>query len=418
MRIHVIGLGVSERCQLLPAAEAALLSADRVLGSPRQWQAVAHLFAGAGAEQRFVPLPALAQLPGLLDGLDVDELAVLASGDPLFFGIGRWLSRHQDRQSLFFYPAISSIQAACHALHLSLQDVDVVSLHGRPPLAIRRWLRHQRTLVVLTDANSGPGFLAAECELAGFGQSTIHVCERLGYPNQQIRRFTVAELKQPPTIDPLHVVVIETAGEGGRYPEAPGIPDEAFITGAAPGQGMITKREVRLLVLSLLQPRRGDVVWDLGAGCGGIAVELALAQPGADIHAVEQTAERFGFLEQNRERFGVVENLHLHRARASTVLAGLPDPQRVFIGGSDGELEHLLEQAWQRLGVDGVCVCTAVTESTGEVLAAFAAAQPDCQLAGSEVGVRRRAGTADVPWTRKLPVTVYQLRKTRKHHDS
>lgn len=419
MRVHVVGLGVAQRCSLLPDAERALLKADRVLGSTRQWQTVAHLFAADAGEQRFIELPPLAQLPELLRNLKVQELAVLASGDPLYFGIGRWLSRHHAADRLFFYPAVSSIQAACHALHLSMQDVDVVSLHGRNALAIRRWLRHNRTLVVLTDNSSGPALLAQECSRGGFERSTIRVCERLGYQDQRIRQFTVQELQQAADFDPLHIVVIDTAGEGGVYPESPGIPDEAFLTGSAPGQGMISKREVRLLVLSLLQPRRGDVVWDLGAGCGGIAVELALVQAAANVYAIEQSQQRFDYLQHNRDRFGVVDNLHPQCARASRVLAHLPDPQRVFIGGSDGELEHLLEESWNRLAVDGACVCTAVTENTQLIVEAFARSKPDCQLAASEIAVRRRASaTADAQWMKKLPVAVYQLKKTRKQHDS
>ena len=226
------------------------------------------------------------------------------------------MSCHHRADELFFYPAVSSIQAACHALRLSQQDVDVISLHGRNKLTIRRWLRQHRTLLVLTDAASGPDFLAQECQRAGFERSTLRVCERLGYDDQRIRQFSVAQLQAAPAFDPLHVVVIDIAGKGGVYPESPGIPDEALSPTRRRARGMITKREVRLLALSLLQPRRGDVVWDLGAGCGGIAVELALAQPTADVYAIEQSPQRWQCLRQNRDHFGVVDNLRLQCGRA------------------------------------------------------------------------------------------------------
>lgn len=413
MRIHVIGLGAAQRATLLPDAERALLAADRVLGSTRQWQTVAHLFAEDGARERFIELPPLGQLDALLQGLEVQSLAVLASGDPLYYGIGSWFSRHYVADALAFYPAVSSIQAACHALQLPLQGVDVVSLHGRKRLAIRRWLRANRTLLVLTDTASGPAFLASECARANFEESRIHVCERLGYNDQRVRQFSVQALQQAPDFDPLTVVVLETAGQGGVYPEAAGIPDEDYITGAEPGRSMITKREVRLVVLSLLQPRREEVIWDLGAGCGGIAVELALAERQASVYAVEQSAERSGYLEQNRDHFGVVDNLHIDCGRASAALAQLPDPDKVFIGGSDGELEVLLRESWRRLPPQGACVCTAVTDSTRQSVEDFAARQADCQLEGSEVAVRRRKG-ADAQWVSKLPVTVYHMTKTQE----
>jgi len=172
--------------------------------------------------------------------------------------------------------------------------------------------------------------------------------------------------------DPLHITVIKTSGGGGVLPEFPGIPDGRYITEGESGKGMITKREVRLAIVSLMQPGNDDVIWDVGAGCGGVAVELAYWNERVQVHAVEHNASRLACLEANRDRFGVVSNLHIVEGRAPQVLKALPPANKVFIGGSDGELENLLKKVWQQLPNNGVLVASAVTENTKQHLIAFA----------------------------------------------
>ena len=163
VNIHIIGLGVAAPAQLDAAALIALQRSGAVIGSERQLQTLAAVLT---PEQQQYPLPKLSQLPALIEKVgtqpNFSSVAILASGDPLYFGIGRWFSQNFSRQALHFYPAVSSIQAACHALGLSLQDVDVISLHGRDKVTIRRRLQAGRTLVMLTDKNSQPQKLAQE----------------------------------------------------------------------------------------------------------------------------------------------------------------------------------------------------------------------------------------------------------------
>ena len=409
--IHIIGLGVAEKASLDADATAVLAKADLVIAHPRQLATVAHLPRAEHCQS--MALPKLSQLQDLLAPYADKTVVVLASGDPLYFGIGRWFRQHYALQQLCFYPAVSSLQAACHRLGLALQDVTVVSLHGRSVKTLARYLRQQRRLLILTDQHSQPRVLAQACYDAGFDQSVISVCENLGYQDERVRQFQLAQLLDHDyTFMPLHVSFVEVLGPGGVLPEAAGIDDAAFITGAEPGKGMISKREVRLASLAYMQPAAADVIWDIGAGCGGVAVELALSQPRASIYAVEQHPERLQYLAANQEKFGVVDNLHIIAGRAPEVLPQLPMPNKVFIGGSDGELANLLNTLWSLLPPHGLIVATAVLESTQQCLQHFAQQLSEQQVQSLELSIKRGLLKDDqLRYQAKLPVAIFQFTK-------
>lgn len=417
-RIHIIGLGVSATARLRPEAVAALAEADWVLGSERQLNVVEPVLTG----QRTRLLPALADLAGWIDEQDrkgTRTIAVLASGDPLYYGIGGWFSRHFAGDRLSFYPAVSSLQAACHAMGVSLQDVEVLSLHGRPLAKIRTRLKRNARLLILTDKHSMPPVLARECLDAGFGESTLTVCEALGYPHQAIRTFSalaLAESREP--FDPLHVTLVQVRGQGGVLPEFPGIPDQHFVTDGTGGQGMLTKRETRLAILSLLQPGNDEVIWDIGAGCGSVAVELAYWRPASRVFAIEHHEERLVCLEANRQRFGVVSNLEVVAGRAPAALANLPAPDKVFIGGSGGEMPELLRLAWQRLPDHGVLVVSAVMETTKHQVLAFAQEHQELELETLQIAVSKGAQLAGQRVYRpSLPVTLFRFTQHTPTHN-
>ena len=378
-KIHIIGLGVAEHAVLSCAAQEALLSCDVIMGSERQLQSVAHLLVAnkstPNGHRVHMLLPKLSTLKACFDELKGKQICVLASGDPLFYGIGRWFSREFTADSLtsentskelVFHPAISSIQAACHKQGMSLQDVEVLSLHGRPLEKIRTKLTANTQLLILTDKHSHPVALAQECVAAGFAASRLTVCENLGYASEKIQTYAVDDLLASTDVSfsDLNIVIIDVKGLGKFLPVFPGIPDEHYITGAEPGKGMISKREVRLMILSYLQVGNDDVVWDIGAGCGGVAIELAYWNERARVHAIECNSERAGYLALNSARFGVGSNLHIHEGRAPVCFIDCPAPNKVFIGGSDGVLDVLLRDVWQRLPVHGVLVVSSVVEKS------------------------------------------------------
>ena len=442
IELHIIGLGVAEQAELSVEAARALQSAELVFGSTRQLKTVQRFLVGT---QQQAELPRLSELKEqLLSIIGSNEkgdtkssvknkrtssIAVLASGDPLYYGIGRWFcnqfpagcNKNGDKESgqsqLFFYPAVSSLQAACHRLGVSLQDVEVLSLHGRPLAKLRTRLRQDQALLILTDKLSCPQALAAQCIECGYESATFTICENLGYPEEKISHYEASELLNLLTdFDPLHVTLIKPGSNQGFLPEFPGIADKHFITDSKDaGRGMITKREVRLSILSLMRVAKGDTVWDIGAGCGGVSVEMAYWNPDSVIYAVEHHEDRLRCLEENRQRFGVVSNLHIVPGRAPQALNEQPLPNKVFIGGSDGELPILLTKVWELLPEGGVLVASAVTENTKQHLFNFwrqRADADDCKAETLQLAVSRGDTLAgQLMYRSSLPVNLYQFVK-------
>lgn len=424
--LHVIGLGVSEQAQLSDEARQALRNCAAVIGSPRQLETLEHI---VKTEQKQHLLPPMTELAELLETYTQSDVCLLASGDPLYYGIGRWLLKRYPQSKLRFYPAVSSIQAVCHALGLALQDVHVVSLHGRPIATLRRHLGKHALMLCLTDAHSTPQALAQICCDTGYAKSRLWLCERMGYSNQQIREFEVIDvLQQTLEVDPLNICVLEikagltdqqhgkteSATNAPYLSSAPGIADEHFVTDVDVGKGLLTKREVRMAILGLLPTHPKGVFWDIGAGCGGVTVEWALLQQQSQVYGIEHHAQRLSCLKANRQRFGVVDNLTVIGQRAPDCLADLPHPDAVFIGGSDGELEALLALCWQRLTGGGVLVASAVTETSKATLLQFidSLMLPDTCVETLQIAVSKGSKLAG-QWVYrpKLPVTLFRLSK-------
>jgi precorrin-6Y C5,15-methyltransferase (decarboxylating) len=403
--LQVIGLGIEPGGTLSTAARTALDQANVVFGSVRQLAA----FPALRGEPRPYPSP-LEDLWPQLEALAGRSIALLASGDPLFYGIGATLLRWLSPRHLVFHPNVTSLQAACARIGRPWDRIECLSLHGRPPGSLRAVLRANRLYALLTDRNSQPDAVAGMLTEAGYGDSMLWVAEDLGLADERVRAFSAADLATiTSNFSPLNVVIVETRGPGGRLPEFPGIPDDWFETGAEPGTGLLSKREVRLTILSLLEPRAGDVGWDVGAGCGGVSVEWARWNPAGEVYAVECHPERLAHLQVNRERFGVIVNLHVVAGTAPAALVELPDPDAVFVGGSQGRLDELLEVAWQRLRPGGRLVASAVTEDSRVDLYRFAGEQP---ATWTELRIARGDYLAGQRVLRPyLPVLLMQLRK-------
>lgn len=421
-QIIVVGLGVEAVAILSDKAKQAFIEADVIVGSPRQFAMIAP-YLNDESKAKLKPLSGFKALKAwLTDYLQTPKtVCMLASGDPLFYGVGRWVYRHFPSVETTTHPAISSIQAACHRLGLAQQHVSVVSLHGRALSTLRRHLHHGETLVVLTDKNSSPKALALECQQAGLGLTQISVCERLGYADERVRTFDVATLiDNEIEFDPLHVsaLVLKKGNRKQIYPNFPGIDDAEFSSGES--IRLLTKKPVRVVILSMLQVGVGEVVWDIGAGCGGVSVELAYWQPKASIYAVEHHLERLKYLAENQEKFGVVNNLVIENGRAPECLADLPNPDKVFVGGSDGALTEILTLINQRLNHGGTVVVSAVTENAKSVLNHFADdwLAKGYQVEAQQVGIATAESLAGQRVFRpQLPVTLYCFKKVEVSRD-
>tara|TARA_B110000259_G_scaffold46582_1_gene54211 strand:- start:2060 stop:3322 length:1263 start_codon:yes stop_codon:yes gene_type:complete len=371
-KITVIGLGICQPPLLNAKALSALGSCDCIMGSPRQLESIAHAQVVAN-QSRTQPaslcLPKLKHIAHEIKGFD--HVVILASGDPLLFGIGKYLQSEFGDQ-VTCISGVSSLQGACELTGLSLQDAQPVSLHGRPLNHLKRHLQPHRTLLILTDQNSHPQAIAKVLVAVNLGLSKIHVCERLGYEDQNQQQFIAQDLATNSTpFASLHVTVVHTLGIGHVMPNFPGIADAHFVTDGESGKGLLTKREVRLNILSLLQPAPQDIAWDIGAGCGGVAIEWALWNPQGQVYAIEHHDQRIACLEANKEAFGVSANLSVIQDKAPDCLKELPFPDKVFIGGSGGELSRIMQLAWQRLKPGGRLATSAVTEPSKAALRQF-----------------------------------------------
>ena len=424
--ITVIGLGVAENAQLSEQALSALKNSDLVIGSERQLLTLQTLLSST---QKTAILPKLSALEVLIN--TQNNVVILGSGDPLYYGIGTWISKHFSASNLQFFPAVSSLTQACHSLGLAQQDVNVISLHGRPLAKLNLVLKAQQTLLVLTDKNSQPYHLAALCQQTGFTDAEIVVCERLGYSDEKITRYSLSTLLQGEdtlSFDPLHVSVIFCGKNTGYLPEFPGIQDQHFETGELGSKGMITKREVRLAILSLLQLQKGDVLWDIGAGCGGVSVESAYWQQGAMVYAIEHNQARFDCLVANQQKFGVVSNLKTSFGRAPDALASLPNANKIFIGGSDGELPILLKSLWANLPDGGQIIVSAVMEKTKSQLFDFyhqrtlntgdnvdLNGEDDCDVETLQVAINKSMTLGDqLAYRPAFPVTLFSFIKRKQ----
>jgi len=253
----------------------------------------------------------------------------------------------------------------------------VGSLRGRPLDSLRSQLVANQWYALLTDKHSHPRAVAELLHAVGMRDAQLWVAEALGLAEEKISHFSVQELlhgEHP--FHPLHVTLLRTESPSHFLPQFPGINDDAYETGESGSRGMISKKGVRLNILSLLSPRNGDIGWEVGAGCGGVAIEWARWNPQGQLFAIEKNEHRFGHLQSNQLKFGVTQNLHCVLGSAPEVLDELDAPDVIFVGGNDGQTESLLNYCWSRLNTGGRLVASGVTEQTRAALIQFAEDKP------------------------------------------
>jgi precorrin-6Y C5,15-methyltransferase (decarboxylating) len=358
--LSIVGIGEDGIDGLNGVARGLVASADIVFGGARHLALAAPLIRG---EARPWPSPVSHGVEQVLAARG-RNVCVLASGDPFFYGVGSVLANHVAPDETLVVPAPSSFSLAAARLGWAVPDIALVSLHGRALERIRPHLHPGARVLALTSDSEGPEALARLLTETGFGGSRLTVLEALGGAKERIRATTAAGFDLA-GIAELNVVGVEVkAAPGARsIASTAGLADDLFEH-----DGQITKREIRAVTLSSLAPLRGQLLWDIGAGSGSVAVEWMLAHPSLRAAAIEARADRAARIRRNAAAFGVPE-LEVVEGRAPEALTQLAAPDAVFIGGGASE-PGVLDTAIAALKPGGRFVANAVAlETEAELMA-------------------------------------------------
>jgi len=293
-------------------------------------------------------------------------IVVLVSGDPLFFGLGRLLLEELPPEKLTFYPHLSSVQLAFNRIKVPWQDARLISAHGRSVDELIQALQQgAEKIAVLTDRNNTPNAIARVLLALDLPSNyQLWVCENLGGEAERVQSYSTAEIVEQ-TFAPLNVVVLLRQSDSALQPQLDlaslpqlGLPDNLFLS-FSDRPGLMTKREVRLLVIGELALKPGQIIWDIGAGTGSVSIEIGRLFPTSKVYAIEKTAAGTALISQNCRRFQVENVISIH-GNAPEILHALPNPNRIFIGGSGGNLSQILD-ACSRLAPSGVLVLALAT---------------------------------------------------------
>lgn len=395
--LTVVGIGEDGFNGVGKQARRALLGASRIFGSPRQLALLPRCVVG---ERMLWPTP-FSLAPVLAQR--GEPVCVLASGDPMFFGVGASLARQVPASEMRVLSMPSSCALAAARLGWPLQDVQVVSVVARPLAALNAHLHSGARLLVLSNDGDSPAAIAAQLCQRGFGPSRLRVFEHLGGTDERALAGTAQDWPHT-QVAALNLVAIEclAAPDALRLPRVAGLPDSAFMH-----DGQLTKRDVRAITLARLAPLPGELLWDVGAGCGSIGIEWMRTHPACRALAIEADEGRQGFIEHNRDALGV-PGLQLVRGKAPEALAELEQPDAVFIGGGVTR-EGVLDLCWQRLRPGGRLVANAVTLQSELALAHFRERHGG-ELTRIHVAHAQPLGTFDT-WRQALPITLLDVVK-------
>ncbi|MFI8850343.1 precorrin-6y C5,15-methyltransferase (decarboxylating) subunit CbiE [Streptomyces sp. NPDC053499] len=399
--VTVVGVGADGWPGLTEPAREALRAAEVLIGGRRQLDLLPPL--ECAGERVAWPSPLRPAVPGLFAEHAGRRIAVLASGDPYFYGIGRTLTEALPHLSLRALPHPSSVSHACARLGWALEECEVVSAVGRPLARLAATLHPGRRLLILSAGPGTPGEVAALLREHGFGPSRMRVLEQLGGAAERSFEGTAGDWAHPPG-DPLNIVAVECAAAPDRLRlgAVPGLPDAAYEH-----DGQLTKRYVRAATLAALAPAPGELLWDVGGGAGSIAVEWLRTHPACRALTVERDPGRAARIARNADRLGV-PSLRVVTGRAPDALAGLPTPDAVFIGGGL-TAPGLLDVCWAALPVGGRLVANTVTLESEALLVEW------YRRYGGELV--RLSVAHGVPvggftgWRQAMPVTQWAVRK-------
>lgn len=358
--LSVVGIGEDGLEGLTPRARMLVDGAQTLIGGDRQLE----MLPEDGRQRLTWPSPLADLMPQIAERRG-SSVCVLATGDPMFFGIGVTLARLFDADEMDVVPSLSAFSLAASRLGWSLADVEQMTLHGRPTSLIVPFILPGARLMILSDGADTPVQVARILSERGYGDSKIYVLEHMGGPLERGLEGTAADWPHT-DIAPFNTIGVEcVAGvDAIILSRVPGLPDDAFTS-----DGNMTKREVRAATLAALSPIPGQHLWDIGAGCGAISIEWMRAHPSCRATAVESRADRIGLIARNAIALGV-PRLGMIEGQAADVLAGLDAPDAIFIGGG-ASTPGLIDLCWDALPAGGRLVANVVTLEGEGALAEF-----------------------------------------------
>jgi precorrin-6Y C5,15-methyltransferase (decarboxylating) len=356
--LHIVGIGEDGMDGLMPATRAVVEAAEVIVGGERHHE----LSAAVTAERLAWPSPFNA-LIGMLKGLKGKRVVVLATGDPLWFSVGASIGRQMDPAELVYHPQVGAFQLAAARLGWSMADLETLTVHGRPVEQMIAFIQPDARLLILTTGSETPAKIAAFLTDRGFGKSRMTVLSNMGGADEA--RFEGVAEAWDHEVPPFNTLAVEcvAAPDAALLPRVPGLADELFQN-----DGTMTKQEVRAATLAKLMPMRGALLWDIGTGCGSVAVEWMRAAAYARAIGIEPRADRRALAAANALALGVPK-LQLVEGKVPDALAGLPAPDAVFIGG--GLSRETFEHAWAALRPLGRLVANAVTIESETTLVAL-----------------------------------------------
>ncbi|MBV0910775.1 precorrin-6y C5,15-methyltransferase (decarboxylating) subunit CbiE [Anianabacter salinae] len=356
--LHIVGIGEDGMDGLNPATRAIVEAAEVLIGGDRHHG----LSADVTAERLAWPHPFDALIE-TLKSLKGRRVVVLATGDPLWFSVGARIGRALPPSEIVFHPQLSAFQLAAARMGWSLADVETLTVHGRPVEQMIAFIQPDQRLLILTTGEETPGQIARFLTERGFGKSPMTVLAAMG-GEAEARFDGIAESwsHDVPAFNTLAVDCV-AAPDAALMPRVPGLSDDLFTH-----DGTMTKQEVRAVTVAKLMPMRGALLWDIGTGCGSVAVEWMRAAHYARAIGIEPRADRRAMAAANALALGAPK-LELIEGEAPAALNGLPAPDAIFVGG--GLSEEVFDAAWGALKPLGRLVANAVTLESEAVLFAL-----------------------------------------------
>jgi precorrin-6Y C5,15-methyltransferase (decarboxylating) len=369
--VKVIGIGDEGKASLLPIYEQWINESEVLVGGERQLS----FFSDYIGEKIIIK----GGLSSLVERLQKEEkqVVILASGDPLFYGIGGYLSK---KLKVEIYPYLSSIQLAFAKMNESWQDAYFTSVHGRSMTGLAQRIDGLEKIAILTDEENNPAQLAKYLQSFQMNEYKAFVAENLGGENERYQWYELQEMEDL-TFAPLNVVILKKVKSSLEW--SIGIPDEQFAQ-RKPDKGLITKKEVRVLSLSEMSIKKDSVVWDIGTCTGSMAIESAkIAREGA-VYAIEKNEHDLENCYENMKKFRT--DFTVRNGLAPHGLEEFPDPDSVFIGGTSGGMDDILDVCCSRLKPGGRIVLNAVTiESLANGMEAFKARNFDVSITLAQI---------------------------------